>query len=138
MNREKIQPVRWLGAGVAALALTVTLVAAAPEPTEFDRIDVVTDAPVRANVEVLITENKIEMPVSLEAGEITFVVKNGGTKAHNLQITKGEWKVMLEEDIEPGKTGNLTATLQAGTYEVSDPISEEIDKVQVRVAPPTR
>lgn len=138
MNREKLHPVRWLGAGVAVLGMTATLVAAAPEQTEFGRQDVGVIAPQSADVEVLITENKIEMPVSLEAGAITFVVKNGGTEAHNLQITKGEWKVMLEENIEPGTTGHLTATLQAGTYEVSDPISEDIEKVQLRVAPPTR
>jgi len=119
-----------LAATGGAAALMAGLIAAAPQ-----NADSVTLAD---EIEVLITENTIEMAASVEAGEQTFVVKNGGAEEHNLQIMKGEWKVKLEQNLAPGATGNLTATLEPGTYEVSDPISPEVEKIELRVTEPTR
>ncbi len=127
----------WIVTSGTFLALTVVLVAATPdrpsaslEPSVDLTDRAIAPAP---DVEVLITEYKIEMPASVVAGEITFVVRNGGTEEHSLKIARGDWEASLEGNLGPGDTDNFTVTLEAGTYEVTCPLSDDVEKVRLEV-----
>jgi plastocyanin len=51
--------------------------------------------------------------IQLTAGEaVTFVVDNADSVEHNLTIDGTD----VDEDLEPGKTTDVPATLDAGTY----------------------
>ncbi len=84
--------------GGAYLVLTLALVATTPDGPSIpasDPLDIDVVAADR-DVEVLITEYKIDMSESVAAGEITFVVRNGGTEEHGFKIARDGWDAALE------------------------------------------
>lgn len=54
--------------------------------------------------------------MTVAAGTIDFKVKNIGKEGHEFEIFSGDTLVDEVEDISPGLTRTLTATLQPGTY----------------------
>ena len=56
----------------------------------------------------------------LRAGRLTFAVTNKGTKTTELYLYAAGDKVMGEvENVGPGTTRNLTATVPAGDYQLA-------------------
>ena len=49
-------------------------------------------------------------------GSVTFVVTNGGATEHEFRLLKGETEVGAIAGLAPGKSGQLTATLEPGPY----------------------
>lgn len=111
----------FLGIGEDEVQVTVNLIsnvsaapAAAPAAT-----------PVAAGantVEVTLTEFTIDMPASVAAGEVTFVVTNAGSVEHNFEVEGQGIEEEFEENLQPGETGELTLTLEPGAYEVYCPV----------------
>jgi uncharacterized cupredoxin-like copper-binding protein len=73
-------------------------------------------------VTVNLTEWKIEMPTSLQAGAITFKITNSGKETHNLKIQGQGLEKALSKNLKPGETGELQVDLKPGTYKVYCPV----------------
>jgi uncharacterized cupredoxin-like copper-binding protein len=75
------------------------------------------------------SEFKIELGSStFKPGATTFNVTNNGSFKHNLTIDGPGVEDEKTDSIEPGKTGSVTATLSAGTYELYCSIPTHKDK----------
>ena len=55
--------------------------------------------------------------LAVEAGEVTFAIRNMGNEIHEFEVFDGENLLDEVEDITPGLTRELTMTLESGTYE---------------------
>ena len=82
-------------------------------------------------VQVSVNDQRIEMPAALKPGVTTFTVVNTGTSTHNLAITGPAGEVKLEKALEPGQTGTLKVSLDAGTYRVYSPQADPTATVQI-------
>jgi uncharacterized cupredoxin-like copper-binding protein len=84
-----------------------------------------------STAQVVVTEMNVSAkPAVVQAGKVTFVVRNAGKIEHELVVVRGAGKLPVShfkaneagrdlgeiEDIEPGKTKRLTLTLKAGKY----------------------
>ena len=58
----------------------------------------------------------------------TFAITNAGSFKHNLTIDGPGVEDVKSDNVDPGKTGSVTATLAAGTYEVYCSIPTHKDK----------
>lgn len=95
---------------VAALALTASV------------------APAQS-VNVTLSEWKIGLSRdTVQAGAVTFDVKNTGQMMHALTI-RGDGVDKGTREIPARQAGSLTVTLKPGTYEVYCPMSEESHKM---------
>ena len=64
------------------------------------------------------SESKITLPSkTLSAGTYTFKVSNKGKFAHNLTVDGAGVQDKATPTLAPGSTGDLTVTLQKGSYE---------------------
>jgi plastocyanin len=57
-------------------------------------------------------------PATLSPGTYTFTIKNNGTMPHNLNIKGPGVDSQVSPTVDPGGTGQLTVTLQKGSYEL--------------------
>lgn len=64
----------------------------------------------------------------VKAGTVTFDVKNDGQIAHNLEVEGDGVEEELEQDLQPGDSGELTVDLQPGTYEWYCPIGDHAEQ----------
>ena len=71
---------------------------------------------------VNLTEWKIEMPTSLQAGATTFKITNSGKETHNLKIQGQGLEKALSKNLKPGESGELQVDLKPGTYKVYCPV----------------
>ena len=74
-----------------------------------------------AGTQVTATESEYSIklePSSFTAGTYTFTIKNTGTMPHNLVVNGAGVDHESSATIEPGGTGQLTVTLQQGSYEL--------------------
>jgi hypothetical protein len=55
-------------------------------------------------------------PSGLQAGSTTFVVVNGGKRAHYLQISGPGLRNVRTHRLAPGRSATLTVTLRSGAY----------------------
>jgi len=91
-------------------------------------------APDDQTVQVRITDDHIEMPVSLTSGKTTFQVTNAGTHEHSFGITGPGGDTTLEKTLQPGENGTLDMPLDAGTYRVYCPVDQKHgDPMQIAV-----
>ncbi|HUO85954.1 MAG TPA: cupredoxin domain-containing protein, partial [Thermoanaerobaculia bacterium] len=84
-----------------------------------------------AAVEVRLHGRTIEMPASLPPGETTFTVTNTGEHEHNFEIEGNGIERELETNLQPGETGELTVTLEPGTYTVYCPVADHREEGMV-------
>ena len=84
-----------------------------------------------AIVEVRLHGRTIEMPGSLPPGETTFTVTNTGDTEHNFEIEGNGVERELESNLAPGETGELTVTLEPGTYTVYCPVGNHREEGMV-------
>ena len=99
-----------------------TVPAAGQEGGELPLGGTVGDAPVAAEVDVVLREWEIELSVdSVPAGAITFNIRNEGNEPHAFRIFRGaeEWEV---EPYPVGDGSSMSVVLTPGTYEVHCPI----------------
>jgi uncharacterized cupredoxin-like copper-binding protein len=113
MNRS-----RKFGIYAAMLAL-FTLTACTPETYDIGQ---------ERTVEVKLTEHRIDMPSSLEAGATTFKITNAGKAEHNFEVEGQGLEKKLDANLEPGATGTLTVELKPGTYKVYCPVGNHEEK----------
>ena len=72
-------------------------------------------------VEISVTERDLSPGrVSVDAGEIEFVIKNDGDRVHQFAVDTPDG-VERTDEIEPGKSANVTVDLSAGRYRMYDP-----------------
>jgi uncharacterized cupredoxin-like copper-binding protein len=64
----------------------------------------------------------------VKAGTVTFKVTNDGQIVHNLEVEGNGIEEELDEDLQPGDSGELTVDLQAGTYEWYCPVDEHAEQ----------
>jgi uncharacterized cupredoxin-like copper-binding protein len=64
---------------------------------------------------------------SVKAGTVTFNVTNDGEVVHNLEVEGNGIEEELEQDLQPGDSGELTVDLQPGTYEWYCPIGNHAE-----------
>ena len=71
-------------------------------------------------VTVSVTDTACEpMQITVPSGKTTFVIKNASGRALEWEILKGVMVVDERENIAPGLSNNLTATLLPGEYEMT-------------------
>lgn len=72
-------------------------------------------------VEISLTERDLSPGrVSVDAGNIEFVVKNDGDRVHQFAVDTPDG-VERTDEIKPGETAEVTVDLSAGRYRVYDP-----------------
>ena len=103
----------WLGAAVlAAVSLS-----ACKEPAATPAAAGKADIPV---VNVTVTDKACEpMTLNVTAGKTRFMIKNTSARAVEWEILKGVYVVEERENIAPGFTQKLTATLEPGSYDMT-------------------
>lgn len=84
-----------------------------------------------AAVEVLLHGRTIDMPGSLPPGETTFTVTNNGDHEHSFEIEGNGVERELEANLAPGESGELTITLEPGTYTVYCPVGDHREEGMV-------
>jgi plastocyanin len=70
-----------------------------------------------------VTATEVEYSITLSAtaftpGVYTFVVENHGTMSHDLTIAGPGVAQQASPTVQPGGSGQVTVTLQTGTYEL--------------------
>jgi uncharacterized cupredoxin-like copper-binding protein len=84
--------------------------------------------PAGAMVDVHLTEYKINMPSTLNAGPTDFTVTNDGTMQHTLEIKGNGVEAKLPEPLLAGEIRTLHVDLTPGTYTVYCPIEDHEKK----------
>lgn len=77
---------------------------------------------VGVQVEVRLSDGRVDMPPSLPAGPVTFVISNEGDRSHCFGIEGRGLHAKLDRDLAPGEVGQLTVRLATGTYRVQCPL----------------
>lgn len=85
-------------------------------------VDAVTPDPDARRVDVTLSNDKIDMPTSLEPGKTAFVVKNTGTEKHNFVVHGNGATRKFSVDLEPNETKVLHVQLKHGTYTAYSPV----------------
>jgi len=92
-----------------------------------------------AVVSVVITPNRLQMPDSVVAGDITFEVTNRDSVTHGLALRKDGVDApvgSLDTPVQPGASTQARLTLEPGTYHVYCPNAVERGLIHaVRVIP---
>ncbi|MDQ3549361.1 MAG: cupredoxin domain-containing protein [Chloroflexota bacterium] len=73
-------------------------------------------------IDVTLTEFQIEMPSTIQAGPVSFVVTNEGNGTHNFEIEGEGIEAVLEANLAGGETQTLEVDLQPGTYTIICPV----------------
>jgi hypothetical protein len=81
----------------------------------------VKQAVVGHDVEVSLGEWHLEMPTSVEAGEVTFTVTNEGSESRGFKISGPGLERSFTEPLPPGESETMTVNLQPGAYQVEVP-----------------
>lgn len=71
-------------------------------------------------VKVTVTDKQCEpMNITVNAGKTQFIIQNNSQKALEWEILKGVMVIEERENIAPGFSQKMTATLQAGEYDMT-------------------
>ena len=85
-------------------------------------VDAVTPDPDARRVDVTLSDDKIDMPTSLETGKTAFVVKNTGNEKHNFAVRGKDGTHEFMVDLQPNETKVLHVQLKRGTYSAYSPV----------------
>jgi uncharacterized cupredoxin-like copper-binding protein len=85
-------------------------------------VGAVTPDPDARRVDVTLSNDKIDMPTSLEPGKTAFVVKNTGTEKHNFVVHGNDGSHKFTADLQPNETKVLHVQLKRGTYTAYSPV----------------
>jgi hypothetical protein len=81
-------------------------------------VDAVTPDADAHRVDVVVNNDRIDMPTSLSPGKTAFVVKNEGNTAQNFEVQGASVDRKFVAPPTPGETKVLHVTLKRGTYSV--------------------
>jgi uncharacterized cupredoxin-like copper-binding protein len=113
-------------AGIVSLGLLLAFSSAFGQGESPGSADTKTAATVpdsaKGSVEVKLTEYKIEMPTSVDAGATTFNVTNTGKDTHGFEIEGNGIEKTLKPRLKKGESGSLQVDLKPGTYKVYCPV----------------
>jgi len=84
---------------------------------------VATETSAGVSVPVELDEYAIRMPVDFPAGNVTFDIKNTGSKGHTFRIKGNGVDEELRDYLRPGESTTLTVALKPGRYKVNCPIA---------------
>jgi len=85
-------------------------------------VGAVTPDPDARRVDVTLSDDKIDMPTSLEPGKTAFVVKNTGIEKHNFVVHGDDGSHKFTADLPPNETKVLHVHLKRGTYTAYSPV----------------
>jgi iron uptake system EfeUOB component EfeO/EfeM len=88
----------------------------------------VKQAVVGNDVEVSLGERHMEMPTSVEAGDVTFTVTNDGSEDRWFKITGPGLERSLTAPLPPGQSEKITVNLEPGVYQVEAAAQEDPTK----------
>jgi len=88
----------------------------------------VKQAVVGNDVEVSLGERHMEMPTSVEAGDVTFTVTNDGSEDRGFKITGPGLERSLTAPLPPGQSETITVNLEPGVYQVEAAAQEDPTK----------
>lgn len=78
-------------------------------------------SPEADTVEVVLKDGDLNVPATVATGEVTFVVKNQGRKAHGFALS-GPVDSQLEERLGAGQESSFTEELESGSYTAYCPL----------------
>jgi uncharacterized cupredoxin-like copper-binding protein len=78
--------------------------------------DAVTPDPDARRIDVTLSNDKIDMPTSLEPGKTAFVVKNAGNEKHNFVVRGKDGTHKFTVALQPNETKVLHVQLKRGAY----------------------
>ena len=78
----------------------------------------VKQAVVGGDVEVSLGERRMEMPTSVDAGNVTFTVTNVGSEDRGFKISGPGLERSFTAPLSPGETEKMTVNLEPGVYQV--------------------
>jgi uncharacterized cupredoxin-like copper-binding protein len=107
----------------AAIATALLPVQTAIAPAETAVASVTPPASASA-IQVQLSDNKIDVPATLKAGILLFVIKNNGSAEHNFEIQGANIDKKLDANLKPGDTGTLPIQLAPGNYRMFDPTGD--------------
>ena len=81
----------------------------------------VKQALVGQDVEDILDERHMEMPTSVESGDVTFTVTNTGSEDREFKISGPGLERSLIAPLRPGESEQMTVNLEPGIYEVVAP-----------------
>ena len=84
-------------------------------------VDAVTPDPDAKQVNVILTDDRIDVAGDAEPGKTAFVVKNTGKEAHGFRVVGNGADRKFQADVAPDQTKVLHVNLKHGTYTVSCP-----------------
>jgi iron uptake system EfeUOB component EfeO/EfeM len=88
----------------------------------------VKQAVVGHDVEVSLGERHMEMPTSVEAGDVTFTVTNDGSEDRGFKITGPGLERSFTVPLPPGQSEKITVNLEPGVYQVEAAAQEDPTK----------
>jgi len=89
-------------------------------------------------VQVRITDQGIEMPLSLPSGVTTFQVTNSGSGEHSFGVSGPVGDKKLDHALKPGESASLDVILDSGTYRVYSPVDQgQSMQIALNVRPET-
>ena len=68
------------------------------------------------NITVRLLQERLEVPASVAAGEVTFAVTNAGTEARGFKLSGPGLQRELSAPLPPGQTKTLAVNLRPGVY----------------------
>ena len=86
-------------------------------------VDAVTPDPDARRVDVTLSDEKIDMPTSVEPGKTAFVVKNAGNEKHNFVVRGKDGIHKFTVDLQPNETKVLHVQMKRGTYTAYSPVN---------------
>ena len=86
-------------------------------------VGAVTPDPDARRVDVTLSDDKIDVPTSLEPGKTAFVVKNTGTEKHNFVVRGKDGTHKFTVDLQPNETKVLHVQMKHGTYTAYSPVN---------------
>lgn len=73
------------------------------------------------NITVRLLRERLEVPASVAAGEVTFAVTNAGAEARGFKLSGPGLQRKLSAPLPPGQTRTLAVELRPGVYHLEAP-----------------
>lgn len=90
--------------------------------------DALTPEPGARQVNVSLTEDRIDMPTSMGRGRTAFIVHNAGPRKRNLQVVGPGTDRKFLTDVQPGQTKVLHVDLHRGSYKAYFPTEQHEER----------
>lgn len=84
------------------------------------------------DVQVTLSDYRIEMPATLSSAQVTFNVSNRSTQEHSFEIEGEGIEKALDRPLGPGQSAKLVVDLRAGTYQVYCPVADHEERGMTR------